>query len=74
MTAEQIRTRLEAIDEAIFVVATSGQSYTLNTGHGSQQVTRANLTSLRKYRDELANDLRRAEGESDIVSIHVRRH
>lgn len=64
------RTRLEAkkaqlvaIDAAITQVATTGQSYQLNTGQTQQLVTRGNVGSLRL----LAKGL-----ETDIATLEAR--
>ena len=58
--------------------AMAGQSYNVNTGQGSQSVTRANLTELNKtislLEAELEEVLAREGGDSGIVSLGFRRY
>ena len=49
-----------------------GQTYSLDTGHGKQSVTRASLGQLRQYRAELVRMLS-SQSEGFVVSGEVRR-
>lgn len=71
ITAAEIQTRIDAVDAAIDAVLL-GQSYSLDTGHGRQSVTRASLGQLRAYRAELE---RRLSYNADpyVTSGEVRR-
>ena len=73
-TEAELKTKILEVDTAIETILLNGQSYTLNTGHGSQTVTRANLTELRKMRDYWA-ELYRYEFsvEPTLVSITTNR-
>lgn len=73
-TEAELRAKILEIDEAITTVALNGQSYTLNTGHGSQTVTRANITELRKLRDWYSDEYRYNFGnDPGIISITTNR-
>lgn len=55
---EKTKTLIEAIEDAIAAVSVGGvQSYMLNTGQTQQQVTKANLGSMRLQLDSLENRL-----------------
>jgi hypothetical protein len=72
ITAAEIQTRIDAVDDAISAVLL-GQSYSLDTGHGRQTVTRASLGQLRQYRTELEYRLSRENGGGYVTSAEVRR-
>lgn len=46
-----------ALEDAISIVAATGQSYSVDTGQTRQTVTRANLTSMRDLLAAFENDL-----------------
>jgi hypothetical protein len=71
MTATEIRTRIDEVDDAIGAVLL-GQTYSLDTGHGKQSVTRASLGQLRAYRAELTRMLS-VMGDGYVASGEVRR-
>lgn len=71
MTVEQIRQRIDDVDNAISAVLL-GQTYSLDTGHGRQSVTRASIGQLRQYRAELERMLSRAHSPY-VRSGEVRR-
>lgn len=73
-TEAELRAKILQIDQAIQTVAINGQSYTLNTGHGSQTVTRANMTELRRLRDWYMDEYRYHFGnEPNIISVTTNR-
>jgi len=63
--------------EARKVVA-KGQAYTLNTGQGSQTVTRANLSEINKtigiLKQEYEEAIAAESGESGIIAPTFRRY
>lgn len=76
-TSAQVRADLtEAY--AARLAALTGQSYSVNTGQGTQSVTRPNLTEINKtislLEAELEECLARERGDSGIVSVQFRRH
>lgn len=71
ITAAEIQTKIDAVDDAIDAVLL-GQTYSLDTGHGRQSVTRASLGQLRQYRAELERRLSRAS-DPYVYSAEVRR-
>ena len=64
--------KIKDVDSAIDAVLI-GQSYTINTGHGSQTVNRTSLRALREYRAELERRISRLESDGRPVSIETRR-
>lgn len=76
-TSTEIKARILKIDAAIDAVLL-GQSYTFDTGHGKQTVTRANLTELEKMRSrwEQMYDAAVAEesGDSGVTVLSFGRH
>ena len=76
-TSAQVQADLTAA-YAARLAAMSGQSYSVNTGQGSQSVTRANLTELNKtinlLEAELEEVLAREGGDSGLVSLGFRRY
>jgi hypothetical protein len=50
------------IDEAIDAILKGGQSYTINTGGGSRQVSYADYNALVKRRNELRTQMAAAGG------------
>ena len=76
-TSAQVQADLTAA-YAARLAAMSGQSYSVNTGQGSQSVTRANLTEINKtislLEAELEEVLLREGGDSGIASIRFRRY
>jgi hypothetical protein len=58
-----VEEELARIDTAIEAILAGGQSYTINTGGGSRQVTYADYNALVKRRDELAARIAAANGE-----------
>jgi len=71
MTATEIRTRIDEVDAALGAVLL-GQTYSLDTGHGKQSVTRASIGQLRQYRAELVRMLS-IDGDPYVTSGEVRR-
>jgi hypothetical protein len=71
ITADQIRTRIDEVDDAIGAVLL-GQTYSLDTGHGRQSVTRASIGQLRQLRAELVRMLSMS-GDPYVTSGEVRR-
>lgn len=76
-TSAEVRIDLTAA-YAARTAALSGQSYSINSGQGSQSVTRANLTEINKtislLQAELEEALARERGDSGIVSLGFRRY
>jgi hypothetical protein len=54
---------LAGIDAAIEAILKGGQSFTINTGGGSRQVTYADYGALVKRRDDLRARMAAANGE-----------
>ena len=52
-----LKAELLAVNAAILAIVNGSQSYTLDTGQSRQTVTKANLTELRKLREELRSQL-----------------
>lgn len=71
MTNAEIQTHLDEVDAAILAVL-QNQTYSIDTGHGRQSVTRASLKQLRAYRAELERRLSRANNPY-VYSAEVRR-
>ncbi len=55
----ELQAELAIIQTAIRTVITTGQQYSMNTGQGSQSVTRASLPELRKYEAEIRRRIAR---------------
>jgi len=48
-TIQELQEQLKAVNDAIYAIMVGGQSYKI----GSRSLTRANITELRKIRDDL---------------------
>lgn len=67
-TREQIITKITLYSEAIDAVM-FGQQYSINTGQGSQSVTRANLKQLEHSLAMWEERLSEVDGQSNLVSL-----
>jgi pentose-5-phosphate-3-epimerase len=67
-TREQILTKISLYSEAIDAVML-GQQYSINTGQGSQSVTRANLKQLEMSLAMWEERLNEIDGQSNLISI-----
>jgi hypothetical protein len=59
----EMEEELTKIDAAIEAILSGGQSYTLNTGGGSRQVTYADYNALVKRRNELQTRIAASNGD-----------
>ena len=69
-TREQIIAKIQAYSEAIDAVML-GQQYSINTGQGSQSVTRANLKQLELSLAMWEERLDEIDGRSNLISIRT---
>ncbi|MDC7125766.1 MAG: hypothetical protein PQJ46_09370 [Spirochaetales bacterium] len=67
--AEDIKSKITAIENAIDTVLTGGKSYRLNDGQGDIQVTRESLSSLQSALDYWIEKYNELDTSADIVSI-----
>ena len=65
--------QVSALNDAItFLYANPHKSYTLDTGQGSQQVSRPDLDSLQKQYDSLLNRIATLEARCNGASQQIR--
>ncbi|NCC65127.1 MAG: hypothetical protein EOM15_10785 [Spirochaetia bacterium] len=62
MTEEEILSEISIITMAIQAILNGGQSYTINSGGSTRQVTGADLNSLYTQRRNLYSELRDVQG------------
>ena len=63
-SATEIQAEIDETSAAISA-ALKAQSYSLDTGQGRQQVTRVNLTELKKHRQSLELELANANADAN---------
>lgn len=66
-TVTDVEADITMVRSAIEAVATVGQSYTINSGGSSRQVTLANLKELRTWLADLEQEKRNLEGYGGLV-------
>lgn len=66
-TVEEVEADITMVRAAIAAVATVGQSYTINSGGSTRQVTLANLRELRVWLADLEQEKRNLEGYGGLV-------
>lgn len=65
-TLDEIQEDITSVRAAINAVVKGGQSYTINSGGSTRQVTQADLTGLRKWLADLIQEYRDAEGSGGL--------
>jgi hypothetical protein len=62
-----------AYEDAILVLASGAQTYSLNTGQTTQSVTKANLSSMRMALDALEDRLRNLQNQLTGSGVFIGR-
>lgn len=65
-TAEEIQEDIDSVRAAISAVVKGGQSYTINSGGSSRQVTQADLAGLKRWLADLVQEHRDTEGSGGL--------
>jgi hypothetical protein len=65
-TAEEIQEDIYSVRAAITAVVKGGQSYTINSGGSSRQVTQADLAGLKRWLADLVQEYRDTEGSGGL--------
>lgn len=65
-TADEIQEDIDSVRAAISAVVKGGQSYTINSGGSSRQVTQADLAGLKRWLADLVQEYRDTEGSGGI--------
>jgi hypothetical protein len=65
-TAEEIQEDIDSVRAAITAVVKGGQSYTINSGGSSRQVTQADLAGLKRWLADLVQEYRDTEGSGGL--------
>lgn len=65
-TADEIQEDIDSVRAAITAVVKGGQSYTINSGGSSRQVTQADLAGLKCWLADLVQEYRDTEGSGGL--------
>lgn len=65
-TADEIQEDIDSVRAAITAVVKGGQSYTINSGGSSRQVTQADLAGLKRWLADLVQEYRDTEGSGGL--------
>lgn len=65
-TADEIQEDIDSVRAAISAVVKGGQSYTINSGGSSRQVTQADLAGLKRWLADLIQEYRDTEGSGGL--------
>lgn len=65
-TTDEIQEDIDSVRAAISAVVKGGQSYTINSGGSSRQVTQADLAGLKRWLADLVQEYRDTEGSGGI--------
>lgn len=65
-TADEIQEDIDSVRAAISAVVKGGQSYTINSGGSSRQVTQADLAGLKRWLADLVQEYRDTEGSGGL--------
>jgi hypothetical protein len=65
-TTDEIQEDIDSVRAAISAVVKGGQSYTINSGGSSRQVTQADLAGLKRWLADLVQEYRDTEGSGGL--------
>lgn len=65
-TADEIQEDIDSVRAAISAVVKGGQSYTINSGGSSRQVTQADIAGLKRWLADLVQEYRDTEGSGGL--------
>ena len=70
-TVQSLQQLLDDIDAGIAKIISTGQSTSIDTGANSIRITRANITEMRRYREDVYARLLRLQSGGGTVSVNA---